>query len=305
MKKRSFAVILIVLSIVLVTSLTACSGLFGSDSRYFIDIGEVDDYGVASIVANNTITSCVRVIADYKRGSEVISTTAASGFVITEDGYVLTNRHCVIQYYMSGTDTPKDNGLIVDTLMDAKYTIVLANNRMFTDDENYKVELVGYSSTTDIAVLKISKKSNNIMVQEPKFDMPLVLETKEELFYGQRAYTIGNPENMGLMMSELMIASPSIRFRRTSDDGFTVIEDAFDSIILDGNINHGNSGGPLLNVHSRVTGILYARIDGKKNENDKADAYGLGCAISTSEIIKFLDSIKGVKIDYKTTPKSA
>ncbi len=288
MKKRSFVSILLILSIVLVLSLTACSGLFGNSdpSRYYIDIGHVEDASVASIVANNSIASCVRIITDFKRNDKVVASSASSGFVITEDGYVLTNRHCVVRYYSTGTDIPSQTDT---TCMDANYYVVFADNIQYT------ATLVDWCSTADLAVLKINAKNSIFPLLSQKFQ-PLVLETEQELYYGQRVYTIGNPENLGLMLSELMISMPSVRFRK-KDENDNIIEDSFISTVLDGNINHGNSGGPVINVYSRVSGIIYSRIDGSKN-----DAYGIGCAVPTSEIISFLDSIKSVKINYLTTP---
>ena len=281
MKKRSFVAILLILSVVLVLSLTACSGMFGNSepSRYYIDIGQVDDARVASIVANNTISSRVRIIANYKKNGIVVATSASSGFIISEDGYVITNRHCVIRYSTTNSDTPQFSS---DKPMASDYSVV------FVDNKEYSASLVAWSTAADIAVLKI-ELGNNPLVQKPTFE-PLVLETQKELYYGQRVYTIGNPENMGLIFTELTIASPAMRLNKNDD---------FDSIVLDGNINHGNSGGPILNSYSRVSGLVYARIDGSNK-----DTYGIGCAIPASEVVSFLDSLQ-VTINYKTTPDSA
>ena len=279
-KKRGFAIALVLIAVVLTLSLTACNGWLANSSdtsRFFLDIKEVEDARTASIVANNTIASCVRVITEYKSANSVVSTSASSGFIITEDGYVLTNRHCVVRYSTTGSDTPMFSS---DKPMSANYSVV------FADNKEYAASLVAFSPSADLAVLKINTLnlplSNGIKFQA------LVLETQEDLYYGQRVYTIGNPENIGLILTELTIASPAIRLGKN---------DEFDSVILDGNINHGNSGGPLLNAYSRISGIVYARIEGANK-----DTYGLGCAIATDIIIDFLDSIKTVKINYKTTP---
>lgn len=277
MKKRNLAFVLLIVVIVLTLSLTACSGLFSNNtntSKYYIEIGKVEDARTASIVANNTIASCVRVITEYKSG--VVS--AGSGFVITEDGYVLTNRHCAIKFSSTGSDVPMFGS---EKPLSASYSVVFADNR------EYAASLVAYSTVADVAVLKILSAGLSIM--DSKFQ-PIVFETASSLYYGERVYTIGNPENIGLILTELTIASPALRLNKN---------DEYDSIILDGNINHGNSGGPLLNAYSRVSGIVYARIEG----NNK-DTYGIGCAIPTSAIITFLDGISGVKINYKTTPTS-
>ena len=276
MKKRVLVTLILILTVVSILSMTACSGLFGDSdpTRYYIDIGQVEDARTASIVANNTIASCVRVITEY-----AASTSASSGFVITEDGYVVTNRHCVVRYtYTNGktSDVPQFPSER-NNPMRAKYFVV------FADNKQYEASLVEWSDDADIAVLKI----DNGKIIKDKFQ-PLVFETERELYYGERVYTIGNPENIGLIFTELAIASPAMRLSE---------HDTFNSIVLDGNINHGNSGGAIFNAHSRISGIVYARIDG-----NNSDAYGIGCAIPTSEIIKFL---KSIKVSYKTTPTSA
>ncbi|MDE5756933.1 MAG: trypsin-like peptidase domain-containing protein [Clostridia bacterium] len=280
MKKRSLVVIICILVLAASLSLTACSGLFSSSaepSRSYIDIGKVDDPRTASIVANNTMESCVRVITEYKSGL----TSASSGFVITEDGYVLTNRHCVVRFNSTGSDT---TGNVGEQPMTASYSVVFADNR------EYSAKLVAYSSSVDIALLKIATINLPFISNEKRFQ-PVVLETEEELYYGERVYAIGNPENIGLILTELTIASPAIKLNKADD---------FDSVILDGNINHGNSGGPIFNAYSRVSGIVYARIEGTNK-----DTYGIGCAISTDMIIAFLESVEHAKINYKTTPVSS
>ena len=278
MKKRSLVIIICILVLTTALSLTAC-GLFTNNvdtTKYYIDIGKVDDARTASIVANNTMASCVRVITEYRSGV----TSASSGFVITEDGYVLTNRHCVVRFSSTGSDVPKES---TDKPMNANYSVVFADNR------EYSAKLVAYSSSADLAVLKIATISLPLLSNENKFQ-PVVLETQEELYYGERVYAIGNPENIGLILTELTIASPAMKLNQA---------DVFDSVILDGNINHGNSGGPIFNAYSRVSGIVYARIEGTNK-----DTYGIGCAISTDVVIAFLESIENTKINYKTTPVS-
>ncbi len=278
MKKRSFVVILLILAVVLTLSMTACDSIFvnkADPTRYYIDIGTVDDARTASIVANNNIASCVRVIAEYKNGS-TITTSALSGFIISENGYVLTNRHGVVRFSSTSSDVPQNAS---DKPMSADYSVVFADNIQYKE-----VKLIAYSLSADLAVLKI-----DMPLLSNKFQ-PVVFETQRKLYYGERLYTIGNPENIGLVLSELTVGNPEIKLNSG---------DSFNSIVLDGNINHGNSGGPVFNAYSRVCGIICSRIG-----IDGGSTYGLSCAIPTSTIIGFLDSIKNAKINYKTTPVS-
>lgn len=276
MKKRTWTtIIFIVLLALTLSSLTACSNIWGNKvdtSKYYIDVSQVEDPRVANVVFNNTHPACVRIISEYKQNGKTVATSASSGFVITEDGYVLTNRHCVVRYASSASDTP---AYAYDKRLNADYKVV------FIDNTEYSAKLISYNSSSDLAVLKIT---NGILsaISEPQFSY---LTFDEELpYYGDRLYTIGNPENMGLILTELMISSPAIQLSSN---------DTFESIILDGNINHGNSGGALINANSNVSGIIYARVDGSNK-----DAYGIGCAIPTSEIIKFLDGVTNAKINY-------
>lgn len=271
MRKKAFLIsICLILALTTLVCSAACLNIFGNKtdtSKYYIDVANVEDSRAASIVYNNTHSSCVRIISDFENGS----TAASSGFIITSNGYVLTNRHCVLRYKLSNTDTPAS---LLDKPLKVSYYVV------FMDDTQYKARLVAYSETADIAILKIDTGISSYSFEA------LTFETERKLYYGDRLYTIGNPENLGLILTELMVASPAVKLKH---------DDAFDSIVLDGNINHGNSGGALINVYSRVCGIIFARVE----SSSTSMVYGIGCAIPTSTILSFLDKNN---IIYKTTP---
>ncbi|MDE6189612.1 MAG: S1C family serine protease, partial [Clostridia bacterium] len=108
---------------------------------------------------------------------------------------------------------------------------------------------------------------------------------------GDTVYTMGNPENLGFIFSKLMVACPAAKLNESDD---------FSTILLDGNINHGNSGGPLIDVNSRVVGIIYARVEGASS-----DTYGIGCAITANEITDFLDENKIVYSSYTPPTEEA
>jgi len=269
MKKKSLIIISALIAITaIMCAMTGCSLLGGNikSTTSYIDIGKVEDLRAANAVANNNLGSCVRVIAEYSNGNG----SNASGFVVSKDGYVVTNRHCAVRFKSTNTDIGYNS---YEKPLKANYTLVFANNIKYT------AELKAYSTTADIAVLKIKTP---LLTGEFQ---PVTFETQSPIYYGDKLYTIGNPENIGLILTELMVSAPSIVLNSS---------DSFGSIILDGNINHGNSGGPLFNVNSRVIGIVYARIDGQDE-----DAYGLGCGIPADTIMEFLDKNN---IKYQTTP---
>lgn len=262
MKKK----ILIVCTALLVATCTlllaGCNllGAFYTDrTPYYIDVAEVEDPNAANIVANNNLFSCTRVLATFANNKS----SAGSGFIVTSDGYVVTNRHCVVMYSSTGSDTPYNP---LEQPMSASYKVVFADNTALSAD------LVGYSKGADLAVLKIRKYIDG---SGTTTFQPVKLAESSELYYGDKLYTIGNPEDMGLLLTELMVSSPALKISA---------DDTFDSIILDGTINHGNSGGALFDKYGNVVGVVYARVDGANS-----DAFGIGCGIPLSALKEFLD----------------
>lgn len=274
MKKKFLSVAFISIIVVCIIALAGCSflGNFTTDrTPYYIDVAEIEDANAANIVANNNLFSAVRIIASFANGKA----SAGSGFVITEDGYVVTNRHCVILYSSTNSDQPYNP---FEEPLKATYKVV------FVDDTSLTADLVAYSKDADLAVLKIRNFAN--IAGNTKFQ-PAKLANNPDLFYGDKVYTIGNPEDIGLIMTELMISSPGIKLSS---------EDSFKSIILDGTINHGNSGGALFDAYGNVIGVIYARIDGSNQ-----DAFGIGCAIPLDTLKSFLDE---AEISYTTASTS-
>lgn len=269
MKKKILIACTAILLATFTLLLAGCNvlGAFYTDrTPYYIDVAEVEDPNAANIVANNNLFSCARIIATFSNNK----TSAGSGFIVTSDGFVVTNRHCVVMYSSTNSDTPYNP---LEQPMSASYKVVFADNTSLTAD------LVGYSNSTDLAVLKIRKYFDN---SGTTTFQPVTLAASYNLYYGDKLYTIGNPEDMGLILTELMVSSPALKI--SSDD-------TFDSIILDGTINHGNSGGALFDKYGNVVGVVYARVEGANS-----DAYGIGCGIPLSALKEFLDE---AGINYK------
>lgn len=265
MKKKLLIISTAVVLLSCLVMLAGCNflGAFYTDrTPYYIDVAEVEDPNAANIVANNNLLSCTRIIASFSNGK----TSAGSGFVVTSDGYVVTNRHCVLMYSSTGSDTPYNP---LETPLNATYKVVFADNKALSAD------LVGYSNDADLALLKIRNYAD--FTGSASFE-PVKLSSSSDLFYGDKVYTIGNPEDLGLILTELMVSSPAIKI--SSDDSFS-------SIILDGTINHGNSGGALFDKYGNVVGVVYARIEGSNS-----DAFGIGCAIPLDTLKEFLDEAR-------------
>lgn len=145
------------------------------------------------------------------------ATSLGSGFIISSDGYVVTNNHVVSG---KGGDTP------VDTI-----TVILADRREYT------AKLIGRDTLADLALLKIDAK-----------DLPFVaFGDSSKARVGDWAIAIGNPFGLGGTVTAGIVSA----LHRNIQSG-----SAYDRYIqTDASINQGNSGGPLFDLNGNVIGI--------------------------------------------------
>ncbi|MCK0129381.1 Do family serine endopeptidase [Erythrobacter sp. F6033] len=140
-----------------------------------------------------------------------------SGFIISADGFVVTNNHVV---------TPNNRA----TLEEITVTM--------PDGTEYEAELIGADAQSDLAVLKI--KSGNTF--------PFVkFGNSAETRVGEWVVAIGNPFGLGGTVTSGIVSAV---YRNTGQGG------AYDRYIqTDASINRGNSGGPLFDMQGNVIGI--------------------------------------------------
>ena len=140
-----------------------------------------------------------------------------SGFIISPDGYVVTNNHVI----SAGVQ-----GATVDEI-----TVTLTNGK------EYKAKLVGHDDTADLAVLKIEGGP-----------FPFVkFGNSQNARVGDWVIAIGNPFGIGSSVTAGIISA----LHRTTELG-----GAFDRFIqTDASINRGNSGGPMFDMQGNVIGI--------------------------------------------------
>lgn len=273
MKKK---VLFITIILVLICALTGCSsiaaliqnGVHGSGPHH-IDVSDLQTSNMAAVVANNTVESCVRIRVEFMGTNQA---ALGSGFVITTDGYIVTNRHVV-----------EDSAKIIKKIVVA-----------FEDDTAFEAHLIRKHSqeNKDIAVIKIDDASRG-----DKQFIPIKLDDTSQVYYGHETYTFGNPEGLGLIFSKLMVAAVDHKVKVND----SLIYD--NVILLDGNVNHGNSGGVLLNILGNAIGLIYGRIESASSSVN--NVYGLGCALGISDVIDFLDTIPECKTKYiKYVPES-
>ncbi len=153
-----------------------------------------------------------------------------SGFIISEDGLVATNKHVVF-----------------DTA--ASYT-VLTN-----DGKKYDAEILARHPSLDIAILKIKAPADGLPV--------LILGDSDSIKLGQTAIVIGNA--LGELRNTVSVGVISGLSRTVTAGGEGVTETIEGVIQTDAAINPGNSGGPLLNLKGEVIGINTAMVSGAQN----------------------------------------
>lgn len=147
--------------------------------------------------------------------------SSGSGFVISSDGYILTNNH-VIQ---SATEIEVKFG---------------AHTPDLTDDETFKAEVVGSDPRTDIALIKVKTK------KKLKFAH---LGDSDEIKKGDWVMAFGNPFGLEHSVSVGIVSAKEREISSNENRRF----DEF--IQTDAAINFGNSGGPLVNLKGEVIGI--------------------------------------------------
>ncbi|MEW5986526.1 MAG: trypsin-like peptidase domain-containing protein [Chloroflexota bacterium] len=146
---------------------------------------------------------------------------SGSGFVYSDEGYIVTNNHVVA------------NG--------RRYEVVFANG------EQKLAELVGTDVDSDLAVLKVDELPVGVT--------PLPLADPAEIQVGQFVVAIGNPfgEQGSMSLGIISGLGRSLTSQRglTSGSSYSLP----DVIQTDAPINPGNSGGPLLNLAGEVVGV--------------------------------------------------
>jgi putative serine protease PepD len=168
-----------------------------------------------------------------------------SGFVYDSSGHVITDQHVV-----AGAQSVKV---------------------MFWNGKSYNATVVGSDASTDLAVLKVDAPASVLS--------PISLGDSSRVQVGDGVVAIGSP--FGLEQSVTAGIVSALHREINSPNGFTID----DSIQTDAAINHGNSGGPLLNGDGKVIGVT-AQIESDSGGND-----GVGFAIPSNTVKSIVTQI--------------
>jgi putative serine protease PepD len=134
----------------------------------------------------------------------------------------------------------------------------------FWNGKTYSAKLAGADGSTDLAVIKVSAPSSLLH--------PLSLGDSSKLSVGDGVVAIGSPFGLSETVTSGIVSA--LHRTITSPTQYSIP----DSIQTDAAINHGNSGGPLLNLQGEVVGVT-AQIDSSSGGNE-----GVGFAIPSNTI---------------------
>jgi len=215
--------------------------------------------GSVEQVALKVVPSVVKLEVDRGRASE-----EGSGVILSTDGLILTNNHVVAaaQAASAGAET--------------KVT--------FADGSSAPFTVVGTDPGSDIAVVRAENVSGLT---------PITVGSSAELKVGQDVVAIGSPLGLEGTVTTGIISALNRPVPLSGDGSDT--DTVIDGVQTDASINHGNSGGPLINMSSEVIGINTAG----KSLSDSAS--GLGFAIPVNEVKQVVETlIENGKISHPT-----
>ena len=178
-------------------------------------------------------------------GQTTTSAASGSGFVLTQDGYIVTNYH-----------------VIEEAVNDSSVTIEVS----FSNGDKYTAKLVGGEKDNDVAVLKI----------EATGLQAVTLGKSADVNVGDTVMAIGNP--LGELTFSMSQGIVSCCDRAINVDGTP-----FNMIQVDASINPGNSGGPLMNLYGEVVGIVSAKYSSYSNTT--VEGIGFAIPISDVQTI--------------------
>jgi S1-C subfamily serine protease len=222
--------------------------------------GGVAAYEVASGTATQTVVRQVTVTDSQPAANSALSVSAlydrvhqgvvtikvttpqgqalGSGFVIDSEGHIVTNDHVV----------------------DGASSISVE----FSDGSTYDAQLVGTDASTDIGVVKVNAPSSELT--------RLQLGDSSAVQVGDEVVAIGSPLGLNETVTSGIVSA--LNRTITSPNNFSIN----DAIQTDAAINHGNSGGPLLDLQGQVIGIN-SQIESDSGGND-----GIGFAVPSNTV---------------------
>jgi len=197
----------------------------------------------APAVVHIETTSRVRESSDFfgnPFGASQTQRALGSGFVIDKAGHIVTNYHVV-----RGANTIQVS---------------------FSNNERFKAKIVGVDPSTDSAVLQVQVKSRALK--------SLPLGNSDAVRVGDQVIAIGNPFGLDRSVTAGIVSAVQRRISAPNQLSISHV------IQTDAALNHGNSGGPLLNAEGQVIGVNAQIETGGQSQGN----VGIGFAIPINTV---------------------
>ena len=187
-------------------------------------------------------------------GQTQSSQALGTGFVVDNQGYILTNAH------------------VVDESGQRASSVTVVFNKGGSETQRVPGQLVGVDVGSDVAVIKVDPNKVDLK--------PLPLGDSDKVIVGESVVAIGNPLGYDFSITSGIVSATGRSLQ--APNGQTIPN----GIQTDAAINQGNSGGPLINGSGKVIGIN-EQIASSGGGND-----GLGFAVPINTAIRSLEQLK-------------
>jgi putative serine protease PepD len=192
------------------------------------------------------ITSTLRSTGNgFPGGDSGASEAEGTGFVYDVQGDIVTNNHVV------------DGATSVHV--------------KFPDGSTYTASIVGTDASTDLAIIHVDAPSSELR--------PLTLADSSAVAVGDAVVAIGNPFGLDNTVTSGIVSAVDRKISSPSGASIT------GAVQTDAAINHGNSGGPLLNLEGEVIGVT-SQIESSSGGNE-----GVGFAIPSNTVRRVADQL--------------
>ena len=154
-------------------------------------------------------------------GQTSSTAVSGSGFIISTDGYIMTNYHVVEYAVLYGYDL----------------------TAMLYDGTSYDATIIGYEEENDVAIIKINATGLT----------PVTFGDSGTMSVGDTIYAVGNPlGELTYTMTSGIVSALDRRIDTSESDSINMFQ-------IDAAVNSGNSGGPVYNAAGKVIGIVTAK----------------------------------------------
>ena len=217
-------------------------GVIPLGGREIISIG-VSDLGqtqAGTEASPDLLEASLKSVVLIQARSET-SISTGTGVIISENGYIVTNYHVI-----EATDT--------------------VTVQLYGEDIAIEAAVVGFHADDDVAVLKIERDELRAVP----------FAKSDDVRYGEKVYAIGNPNGAEFSWSitEGIVSCPKRQLMFYDSEG--ILEKKMNVVQTDAAVNHGNSGGPIINVRGEIVGIVTLK---------RSDSAGMGFALPADGVL--------------------